>query len=478
MKIVSLHLENYRCFENFDIDFDPELTVLVGVNGSGKTALLDALAVFLKIAIDKTSKNLSLADFGLAESDTRVGKNNEAVKLCLEVSICEHPEHNRRVPIDSSCIPSTNNLASEKISQKQRSCAKKEICTVKKIGLNALRQFFSVKEIQPKQSPRNCFYSYRDGIPALAPSQQFAIAAYYSAQRCLPKQLTATPLTGKNSAFSEAFDANINFNTTLKWFEDKDAEEARDFRDNPDIKDYQNPILQAVRGAVALALGDGESAYEFPRMKGSNPAKLFIKHKETGVDYEATMLSDGYRTMLALVMDLARRMAVANEHVEWEKEKGETVLHSPGIVLIDEVELHLHPAWQQTVLPTLTKIFPKTQFIVTTHSPQVLTSIRKEHIRLLGVDDQQAIIPDDDTGTYGAESSRVLAEIFGTNPRPPQADSVENLREYWKLLEARQESTPRAKELRHDLEKDLGPQDSDLMRADVRIAQLQFLGKK
>jgi predicted ATP-binding protein involved in virulence len=80
--------------------------------------------------------------------------------------------------------------------------------------------------------------------------------------------------------------------------------------------------------------------------------------------------------MLAMVMDLARRMAQANPRLE-------DPLQSEAIVLIDEVDLHLHASWQQTILPDLLRVFPNAQFIVTTHSPQVLTTVEPEQIQIL-----------------------------------------------------------------------------------------------
>ncbi len=117
---------------------------------------------------------------------------------------------------------------------------------------------------------------------------------------------------------------------------------------------------------------------------------------------ELSQLSDGYRNMLALFLDFGRRLVQANP--TWPNP-----LEAPGILLIDEIELHLHPRWQQSVIPSLRSAFPDTQLIVSTHSPAVLTTVLREHIRLLASDHQFERLPDD-VGTYGAENSRVLAE--------------------------------------------------------------------
>ncbi len=87
-------------------------------------------------------------------------------------------------------------------------------------------------------------------------------------------------------------------------------------------------------------------------------------------------LSDGYRTTLAMIMDIAARMTEANPHMA-------DPLLSAGVILIDEIELHLHPGWQQRILGDLTRAFPNVQFIVTTHSPQILTTVAPQSIQII-----------------------------------------------------------------------------------------------
>lgn len=149
-------------------------------------------------------------------------------------------------------------------------------------------------------------------------------------------------------------------------------------------------------------------------------------------------------------------------------------LEAPGILLIDEIELHLHPRWQQQVIPALRKAFPNTQLIVSTHSPEVLTTVRRENILLLGADHQIERLPED-VGTYGAENSRVLAEVFGAYPRPQNIETVQKLKGYLRMIENNEGETDTAKTIRKELENALGTSDPDLQRADFRIKQIQFL---
>jgi predicted ATP-binding protein involved in virulence len=149
-------------------------------------------------------------------------------------------------------------------------------------------------------------------------------------------------------------------------------------------------------------------------------------------------------------------------------------LESEAIVLIDEVDLHLHPKWQQRLLIDLMAIFPNTQFIVTTHSPQVLTTIKPEHIILL--EHEKEVIAEQVTSSYGAESGRLLVEIMGVNERPPAEKNkfTELLGKYYDLIESNQSETQEALKLRRELNQE-SPHDPILIKADMEIRRQRVL---
>ena len=180
-------------------------------------------------------------------------------------------------------------------------------------------------------------------------------------------------------------------------------------------------------------------------------------------------LSGGYRIVLAVAGDLARRMAHGNPHLA-------EPLTSEAIVLIDEIELHLHPAWQQHVLTDLTRTFPNSQFIVSTHSPQVLTTLRPEQIVRLNREDGRIVAGRATEPTYGAEAGDVLSVEMGVDERPRGNEFVETLQSYMRLVsDGRGESTD-ATSLRRQLES-LSPRDPALDRADIEIRRHNLLKK-
>jgi predicted ATP-binding protein involved in virulence len=427
MKIESVHIENYRCFSDLTVNFDERLTVLVGVNGSGKTAVLDALALFLQnysqCFISSHLLNTPLF------SDLRIGAKSivfsyKVIKL-NQVNAAEKNDGNDSVDIS---IPFTadNNIVTKDFSSFHSQ-------------INSLVNRY-------KGDGKCC-------LPILV---------YYTSKRILDKGGSKSgPLADKQAVYANAFIPQIDFSSSLAWFIDKANEEAREDQRRLDkliseasqedldlhgLKEsrYAIPELSAVRLAISKALGEYDKPYV-----GETPPKLFIRRKkQPEPPFQIEQLSDGYRTMLALVMDLARRMAVANGNFAWPE--GQTVLHSPGVVLIDEVELHLHPSWQQTVLPNLMEIFPDTQFIVTTHSPQVLTAVPAGHIRILK-DGQVFSLPDNEE-TEGADAARVLEDVLGVNPRPVPNFFARELRRYAEMVYNEQWDSPEAEELRLRLE--------------------------
>lgn len=159
-------------------------------------------------------------------------------------------------------------------------------------------------------------------------------------------------------------------------------------------------------------------------------------------------LSDGIRNMIGLVADIAHRSARLNPHL------GESAaIGTPGIVLIDEVDMHLHPQWQQVVLQSLEKAFPLIQFIVTTHSPQVLTTVRKENIRIFLRDEHGMWTAGEPaTSPLAHESGDALALIMGTHPRPDAPAILPDLHAYEQLARAGQGNSEEAREIQARLD--------------------------
>ena len=223
-------------------------------------------------------------------------------------------------------------------------------------------------------------------------------------------------------ALEGALAARTDFREFFKWFYAKENEELREQKKRLDFG-YRSKDLSAVRNAIGRMV----PSISEPRIE-LGPLRFVVTESHgTSEAVELDQLSGGYRIMLALAADLARRMAQGNRHLD-------DPVASEAIVLLDEVELHLHPAWQQRVLNDLMRTFPNSQFIVSTHSPHVLTTIRPEQIVELRRADHEIEAGVASGPTFGAESGDVLAGAMGVSPRPGDNEFVKLLARYMELV--------------------------------------------
>jgi len=185
-------------------------------------------------------------------------------------------------------------------------------------------------------------------------------------------------------------------------------------------------VLEGLRDAVKNCLEGCESLYFSVQLDG------LIARFGNGQTLPAYLLSDGQRTILTMVADIAYRAAVLNSHLG-EK----AALETPGIVLIDEIDLHLHPEWQRTIVEQLKTSFPKIQFIATSHSPIIIQSLKPGEV--INLNDEQI----GDYYNKGVED--ILEWVMGV-ANSPQSEGrlkmMEVAREYYRLLEHAKERAP------------------------------------
>lgn len=417
MKIQSLQLKNFRCFNNEIIRFHDKLTVLVGVNGSGKTALIEAVAMILGDIV-------------------RYAVSNEVLRYNLEYKDTTFSsKENVSIKANFSAFNNIFSWYDPVVEESKEGFVKKKIVNY---GKNSNPYFI------------NMLISLQDVYP---------IIAYYSSYRLLGNAVSSGERNfdrNRLDAYISCFEPEVDFNRIITWLDALDASEARSMRSGENNTDYRE--LKTLREAVNKSL----PGYKDFRFINVPPEFALTRIKDEQI-ITFRQLSAGYRIMFALVLDLARRMAVANGGIF--AQQGKSALESPAIVLIDEVELHLHPSWQQTVLPSLMEIFPNTQFIVTTHSPQVLSSISSECIRILN----DGKVYDAPAGSQGAESSRLLKRILGVDPRPPLDPVTKTLEAYKKLVYEDKWDSEEAKKLRHYLDDVFRGEEPVLTELDLHI---------
>mgnify|MGYP001271711027 CR=1 FL=1 len=469
MKLSRIEITYFRCFESLRVDLQPDVNVIVGANGSGKSSILDAVAIALYEVVaangaggqrQRKAQGTALlpTDIYIASPSTDTASSRKAFVQIRASASDYYPieQFSGRTPTGQpAALEWSQNIIYQTPARFTYSNSTTE-------RLSSLNKYVQALWREIGKSPQ-----------ALIP---LPVVAYYRAAR----RMGGMPELGdifkldlsREKAFADALDAAANFTTMCQWLYLRENSELRaknHVKANAKDGECQEFVdLRAIRQALQHTVEGLERLY----FDGS-PPRLMVDLREgrgSTRTLELAQLSDGYRNLLAIVLDFARRLAQANPN--WPNP-----LEAPGILLIDEVELHLHPRWQQTVIPGLRAAFPNTQLVISTHSPAVLTTVRREHIHLLGADHRFEQIPGD-VGTYGAESSHVLAEVFGADSRPRNIDTVQKLTEYLGLIESRQHDTEAARALRNDLESALGRSDPDLRRAELRIRQIQVLTKQ
>ncbi len=426
MKLRSVQVENFRAIRALRVPLDPALTVLHGNNAHGKTSLLAAIAVGLG-AIPTLLARAGGINF--RRSDRRFG----ATEARIRIETLGEPEGLRWTRIET------------------RSGLLVRSSVDKVAGTESLRDFFS---------------KLREDVERAPNTTTIPIFTFYDTDRAVfdmpERKRNFRREFHRFDAYIDALARKTSFKALVEWFYAQENAELRQQREQGSFE-FRRPDLQAVRGAITTMMPDIMDPHiEYP-------AQFVVRRKAAGRRDEKLaleQLSGGYRIVLALAADLALRMSLANPHLP-------DPLQSEAIVLIDEVELHLHPDWQQRILDDLRRTFPNAQFIVSTHSPQVLTTVAPQNIVHLRAT-PEGIVAEQETGpTFGAKAGDVLQAVMEVEQRPNNEFS-RKLAEYRTLIAADQGETVAARTLRAQLDR-LSPDDPALAGADVEIARRRVM---
>lgn len=363
MIVKELRSKDFRGMGELVIPFHPQMNVLVGVNGSGKSAILDCLATVLSQlmhSIFPEEKKSVVRHFSPNDITNGKRRTDNAIKVWEGEGedVCWNLTKRRTGRSDGG-------------SQTEQYAR-----LVKKIH----------SELQEEQA---C------NLP---------LAVYYQVNRAVPDPTPRLPGEGsldRRVAYKWALaGAHRNFRLFFEWFRwREDIENEKRLQDGS----HRDRQLQAVRAAIERFL----PGFKELRVRRS-PLRMSVSKR--GEELIVSQLSDGEKCLLAMVGDLARRLAIANPHLELPHE-------GTAVVLVDEIDLHLHASWQRTIVEGLRKAFPNCQFVLTTHSPQIVSEVPAECV--IGLHRTKAgvrIVQHEET--YGLDSNRILEEVLGVDERP------------------------------------------------------------
>ncbi|MFP4146334.1 MAG: AAA family ATPase [Halorhodospira sp.] len=362
MRIERLTLQHFRGIRSLELPLG-RTTVLVGANGAGKSAVLEALAILAAQLVWRIRGQPNKAR-RIAGTDVQNGADFAQVtaQATLEGR-----------PVQWS-------VGSTKAGQSKSGS---------KSDLEDLNQ--AVRALWPEE--QNCSHA------------AYPLAVFYDVKRAvveIPLRVREVPETGPLAAYQNALDSGgADFKRFFSWFRNQEDWENENRVDDPS---YRDPLLEPVRQAIEHFTGLSNLRVQ------RRPKRMTLQKGEEKLSVQ--QLSDGEQCYLALVGDLARRLALLNQD-------GEDPLQGSGLAIIDEVELHLHPGWQREIIPKLEATFPNCQFVLSTHSPQVLSHVRSEDVWILSQQEGEIVAEQPDL-TYGVDSSLLLQSVLGVAERNPE----------------------------------------------------------
>lgn len=435
MKLEALSLAHCGGFEQLDIAFEPDVTLIAGVNGVGKSTVLHALAVLLSRAMPEFTPSRSAP---LYFTDDDIHGN----KASLEVSA--------RIRIDGQTLNAgvQRLRAADDKGDRFMLLRQAEAATGGPDFAQALSTRTLTGELEAGMKET------RAALVTLKSAAQPPLAVYFSPKRQLPGQPRSLPPEAKpfepSIAYGRALhDREVELREFMHWFRTQEklgaASEPRRLK-----------VLDALRTVVS------DLVPEFGNLRIQEQPRLGFVVDKRGQPFYLHQLSDGERGLLALVFDLTRRLAIANP------DSDNPIAEGVALVLIDEIELHLHPKWQRDVLQRLRDIFKACQFVVTTHSPLVLGEVPARCVRFLEfVNGKVGVtVP---TEAYGMDANRILQEFMGAPVRNRQVDG--ELKTLFELID--QEQFDEARAAIADLERKLGADEPELTRASSLIRFLE-----
>lgn len=472
--LTKVELNDFRKIRNLPLSIDNQLTVLVGNNGAGKTSIIEGIV-----------KCLSWFN---AEIE-RAGSNGKKIAHSdINIHSEEYAEINMEFQLNSS-----NKFHMSLVQPVEGLAAKKDS------NLDDLRVLASL---------------YR--VASSVENISLPLMAYYSVDRSSIKGITKGGIEdiggtdralSRFDAYKNALDGRCDYFDFAKWYLELDnIANNRPTGENENLRNeilVLESIIKKIHGNIPKDTDDPYVAALLEKQKKLNNLKEFSEHdihhklatikkamtalvpgltdfyidratgkadiifEIQGEKVNASQVSKGQQTVIALVADLTKRLLTLNPHLK-------NPLESDGIVIIDEIELHLHPSWQQIILTTLGNIFPNIQLIVSTHSPQVLTTVKPHSIRGLKIEENVITVKDNYQFSEGAEAQFVLEDILGVGARPANIDIVKKLNHYMALVSEDKWDEEEAITLRKELDDWGGEHEPLLLRLDMDIRMRKF----
>lgn len=387
--LTELQIENFRGIQRAVFHpLHPRLNILFGRNASGKTSVLDALRIGLAQLVPKLPPDIG-EKFGelprLIDEDRH--RNQDWPRGAPQVRITLSGQRHEEDPL------------TWQVEQNY--------------GRGAEAQDRETAVLAPY------FEALNERLGQGDASAPLPVFVFYGVQRIpsIKAEQPETPKLGQRAradGLHDALKGSVGFEASVDWFWREQFAEQQERNERPG---YETPALRAIRQAIATTLQTPEGVgIKNPRIDKTMTFVVdFVRRGKKDLPLKLGQLSDGFRTLLMLVIDLVRRIADCHPPLEGEADSAERWSQVPAVVLIDEVDAHLHPSWQKTVLRNLLNAFPRAQFFVTTHAPLVLAAEQDAAIWLLE-DGKESKVGQ----TYGKTPDVILEDYLDIELRPDE----------------------------------------------------------
>lgn len=424
-----IRLEHFRCYENLKIDFRPGINLLIGDNASGKTTVLKTcryvLSSFFAGYSDENTRWQSAVN-----DDFTVRIENESIMPEKAVEIYFVPNPFQYEPVSSEGVNWHPGSQGEEYVLKMTSKKNRRPLVS---GIKEYRDYAKCLMMSDKALPLFASFSTED-IHAIRKLEGEKFKSY---------------LQKASFGYYECLDGDGFFPFWLKRL--------------LVLQEGQVKLqeIEAVRSAIINALGPEGCGIIQDMIVRPNQGKVYYRFLD-GREVDAAHLSDGYRRLVNIVTDLAFRCSLLNARIYGK----DAVCLTKGTVLIDEIDMHLHPTLQARVLKGLRRAFPNLQFIVTTHAPMVMTSINNDDSNVvyhLSYADGKYDI--EEVYTYGMDSSTITDAVLNQTPREQDVDN--RLKELFNLIDNGEDD--KARDLLNTMRKRFGDNLPELSEAEAML---------
>lgn len=345
MWLKTLKLNNFRVFENVALELSEGVNLLVGTNGAGKTSLLEAITI-IQAVFFREDKSLNIKKY-IDIEDVRIGRDdNKALSAFIEAEIKIDDENTINVKREATVQITTNSTSN--LSAETKKFAQ--------YGKMIFEQFDTTKKLESYNPP---------------------LLAYYSSQR-LHKSGNAAKRQSFDSGYKErngyllCLDEKSIYPVLHDWLGDTVTNRANKPLGEIDDQDVVLSNIEAALALLFLKITETNSSIRIWQKKEQREFHTMLKIDDNP-SVPLSRYSDGWRNLIYLIVDMVWRASQLRPYLTFEKLQKQT----KGIVLIDELDLHIHVKWQMALSGVLQDLFPNVQFIVTTHSPSLVAGFTR-----------------------------------------------------------------------------------------------------